>query len=245
MDERLPFWKRRDQLTVEGDCVLWGIRVVVPAKLRARVLDELHQGHPGIVRMKSLARSHVWWPDLDARLEERAKACLSCQEIKSVPQKALLHPWVWPQRLWQRVHIDFASPVRDEMLLVIVDVHSKWPEVYVMKSTTATQTIECLRDCFARFGIPEQLISDYGPQFTAEEFGHFLSRNGVKHTRRSPYHPSTNGAEERLVQTVKRVLKAGQRQGVSLKQSLASFLLQYCSTSHNTTGVSPCSLFLK
>ena len=69
-----------------------------------------------------------------------------------------------------------------------------------------------------------------GPQFISEEFQHFLASNGVKHLRCAPYHPSSNGAVERLVQTVKQALKSGQSQGVSLETSLATFLMQYRST---------------
>ena len=86
---------------------MWGIRVVVPQKLRQQVLDELHLGHPGVVRMKSLARSHVWWPDLDKDVESRAKSCVACQSIKNATTKALLHPWAWPTSPWERIHIDF------------------------------------------------------------------------------------------------------------------------------------------
>ncbi|KAL1436929.1 hypothetical protein MTO96_049226 [Rhipicephalus appendiculatus] len=57
-----------------------GTRVVVPAKLQGFVLDELHDGHPGIVRSKELARSYLWWPTLEADLERRIKSCASCQE---------------------------------------------------------------------------------------------------------------------------------------------------------------------
>ena len=60
--ELRPFWFRRFELTVEGECLLWGIRVVVPEKLRNKVLEELHKDHPGISRMKtSIARSYIWW----------------------------------------------------------------------------------------------------------------------------------------------------------------------------------------
>ena len=97
------------------------------------------------------------------------------------------------------------------MLLIIVDAHSKWPEVCVMDSTTSAKTIVALREVFARFGLPKQLVSDNGPQFTSVEFNQFLKTNGVKHIRSAPYHPATNGAAERLVQTVKRSLKAGHR----------------------------------
>lgn len=42
-----PYWRRRSELTIEGDCILWGMRVVIPEKLQEHVLWELHQGHQG------------------------------------------------------------------------------------------------------------------------------------------------------------------------------------------------------
>ncbi len=158
-DSLRPYWLKRTELTIESGCILWGVRVLIPARLRERVLDELHRGHQGIVRMKSLARSHVWWPGLDKDLEVRAKACTACQAIKNAPPKAPLHPWAWPTAPWLRIHADFAGPIFGKMLLVVTDAHSKWPEVCVMTSTTADRTIAALRDMFAQHGIPEQLVS--------------------------------------------------------------------------------------
>ena len=77
-----------------------------------------------------------------------------------------------------------------------------------MTSTTAERTIAELRNLFARYGIPEQVVTNTGPQFPSEEFKDFMNMNGVKHIRSFPYHTSTKGAAERLVQTVKRALKA-------------------------------------
>lgn len=68
--------------------------------------------------------------------------------------------------------------------------------VECMTLTTSTKTIEVLRSWFAIFGLPEELVSDNGPQFTSEEFELFLSKNGIKHNRVSPYHPASNGAAE-------------------------------------------------
>ncbi len=93
------------------------------------------------------------------------------------------------------------------MFLVAVDAYSKWPEVFLMKSTTVSKTIEHLRQMFAMYGLPEQVVSDNGPQFTSEEFAEFLKQNGVKHITSAPYHPSTNGLAERFVQSLKQALR--------------------------------------
>ena len=239
-----PFEPRRHELTVEDNCLLWGLRVVIPPKLRATVLRDLHRDHVGIVRMKSLARSYFWWPGLDEDIQKLVKSCQSCQAVKSAPSSAPLHPWAWPEHPWQRVHIDFAGPFKGRMFLLLVDAHSKWPEIHEMPATTADHTIALLRSVFAAFGLPEQVVFDNGPQFTSQEFANFLRSNGVTHIRTAPYHPSSNGAVERLVQTFKQAMKAGERDGLSLQHQLQSFLMTYRSTPHATTGLSPASLFL-
>ena len=180
-DTLLPYWRKRNELTLEEDSILWGIRVVVPKKLREWFLDELHLSHPGVVRMKALAHSHVWWPELDRHLEDRVKSCMACQSVKQAPPKAPLHPWAWPTAPWKRIHVDFAGPIMGKMLFVITDTHSKWPEVCVMSTTTSAKTIVVLRDLCARYGLPNQLVSDNGPQFTSDEFRQFCQSNGVKH----------------------------------------------------------------
>ena len=191
--------------------------------------------------MKELARSYVWWPRIDADIESTVSACIRCQENRHQPAKAPLHPWEWPAQPWQRVHIDFAGEFLSKMWLIVVDAYSKWPEVLPMTSTTAGKTIERLREVFARHGLPQQLVSDNGPQFTSDEFTHFLKSNGIKHIRTAPYHPATNGLAERFVQTFKTAMKSGD-ETVSLNTRLQQFLLCYRSTPHATTKASPSEL---
>lgn len=239
-----PYWNRHNELSVEDDCLLWGNRVIVPRRLQQEVLNELHQSHPGVVRMKALSRSYFWWPGLDQDIESRVKSCMECQSHQSTPPVAPLHPWSWPSHPWDRIHIDFAGPFMGKMYLIIVDAHSKWPEVIEMCNTTAISTIRELRKLFAAHGIPRQLVSDNGPQFIAAEFKAFTEGNGIKHIRSAPYHPSSNGLAERFVQTFKQSMKAGERRGPPMSERLSNFLLTYRVTPHSTTGQPPCELFL-
>jgi transposase InsO family protein len=76
-----------------------------------------------------------------------------------------------------------------------------------MKTTTSTKTIEALRMIFCRTGIPKQIVSDNGPQFTSGEFENFTKQNGIKHSKSAPFHPATNGLVERFVQTFKNSMR--------------------------------------
>ena len=240
-----PYWNHHNELCIEGGCLMLGARVVIPQRLQRKVLEELHRDHPGIVRMKSLARSYCWWSHMDQDIEAVVQACLPCQSNKNVPSVAPLHPWLWPSKPWVRIHIDFAGPFHKKMFMLIVDAHSKWPEIIEMPCTTASKTIEELRKLFSAYGLPEQVVTDNGPQFIAEEFAAFLRQNGIKHLKCTPYHPSSNGAVERLVQLFKKSLKASESDGRTLSQRLSSFLLTYRITPHATTNATPCELFLK
>lgn len=70
-DELKPYASRRDEITLEKECLMWGQRVIVPLKLQTEVLNKIHESHFGIVRMNSLARSVVWWPGIDDQLEKK------------------------------------------------------------------------------------------------------------------------------------------------------------------------------
>eukprot|EP00731_Ephydatia_muelleri_P006059 Em0003g307a len=243
-DELKPYVARKLELTLQDDCVLWGTRVVIPKRLQAPILEELHKDHAGICRIKALARSYVWWPGLDREVEQLVASCLPCQSVKNAPSVAPLHPWLWPAKPWQRIHVDFAGPVEKRMLMVVVDAHSKWPEVIEMTSTTSELTIQALRGLFAVHGLPDQLVSDNGPQFVSKEFQRFMKENGVQHTRCAPYHPSSNGLAERFVQTLKNALRRTKDIGRTFQHRLAGFLLAYRTTPHATTNVAPCELLM-
>ena len=117
-----------------------------------------------------------------------------------------------------------------------------------MSSTTSLKTSEVLRSLFSRYGIPEELVSENGPQLAAEEFTKFMRQNGIKFTRVPPYHPASNGAAERSVQIAKVALTKqvldGKASTLTLEHRLANFLILNRSTPHTVTGLSPAELFL-
>ncbi|GFR02412.1 uncharacterized protein K02A2.6 [Trichonephila clavata] len=164
---------------------------------------ELHSGHLGIVKMKAIVRSFVYWKNIDNDIEEAAKNCVDCVRYKADSTKAKVHYWEYPSMPWEHIHVDFAGPIFEHTFFLIVDAHFKWLEMYPMKTTTTMKTIECLRDSFARFGLPRVLVSDNGSQFTSYEFQRFMQRNGVKHKTSAPFKSSSNGQAERYVATLK------------------------------------------
>ena len=122
---------RQGQLTTEAGCILCEIRVVVPAKLRKQVLDELHAGHPGIVRMKSLARLHVLWPGIDTEIETLVHHCGTRQSIQNSqpPTYYLTSLGVAEQTVAMGPH-RFCWSFLGHMYLIVIDAHSKWLRGY-------------------------------------------------------------------------------------------------------------------
>ncbi|KAG8191123.1 hypothetical protein JTE90_010047 [Oedothorax gibbosus] len=223
--ELKPFFNRQHELSTHKGCILWGTRVVIPLEGREKVLQELHLSHPGIVKMKALARSHVWWPGIDEDIEKAVKRCVPCQMSRHSRPAAPVHPWEVSHAPWSRLHLDFAGPVLGgNTFLILVDAYSKWLEVVHMTSTTSLALIKVLRRIFATHGIPDSIVSDNQTTFTSLEFREFAERNQIRLIRVAPYHPSSNGQAERMVQTTKEALK--KMPGSDLNQKIASFVLR-------------------
>ena len=79
-DPCLELYARRSTvLSIDNGCLLCGSRIIIPRALRTVVEEEFHDEHLGVVRMKALARSFIWWPNLDRDLEDLARRCERCQ----------------------------------------------------------------------------------------------------------------------------------------------------------------------
>ncbi|XP_062713307.1 uncharacterized protein K02A2.6-like [Aedes albopictus] len=224
-----PFFAHRDALSVVKGCIMKSNRLVIPASFYQRILKQLHRGHPGMERMKAVARSHVYWPRIDDDIADYVKRCESCSIHSKTPPKVPLQSWPLAQSPWERIHIDFAGPLNGLHFLVVVDAFSKWPEICIVRNPTTSAVTEFLNELFARFGIPNVIVSDNGSQFTSEQFATFCRKNGVQHFRISPYHPQSNGQAERFVDTLKRSLRKI-NEGENISETLQTFLQVYRTT---------------
>ena len=237
-----PYFNRRNELTVLQGCILWGNKIIVPPQGRDSVTEELHDTHPGIVKMKNLARCYVWWPNIDKDLERRVNSCKKCQEYRHCSiDKQPLHPWEFPSKPWSRIHIDYAGPIEGQMFLVVIDAYSKWLEVIPTFGCSSKVTVSKLRHIFCTHGIPDIIVSDNGTAFTSEEFKDFITKNGIRHITSAPYHPATNGLAENAVKNFKTALKKCEG---SKDEILHRFLFDYRIMPHITTGVPPCELLM-
>lgn len=122
-----PYFKKRLELSVEDNVVLWGNRIVIPQVLRSKILQELHSTHQGVTGMKSIARSVLWWPNADSDIENMVRTCNVCIQNANMPAKSL-QPWPAATRVWSRIHLDYAGPVDGNMILIVQDAYSKWIE---------------------------------------------------------------------------------------------------------------------
>lgn len=231
----------RDGLSITNNILSFRDRTVVPLRCRPRILQMLHNAHPGIVRMKSLARCYAYWPGIDNEIKSVVEACSSCQAALKAPKKTCLSSWPTPPRPWFRAHADFAGPINGLWYLLIVDAYSKWPEVFTMATTTTTATVKALRETCARHGSMEKLVTDNGPQFASSSFEEFCNREMIEHIRTAPYMPMSNGQVERFVDSFKRALAKSRKIN---EEVIQEFLRSYRATPNERApfGLSPAEL---
>ena len=223
-EELKDFKKLENSLSTENGCVFYGLRVIIPSTLRNHILKLLHLGHFGMQRMKQLARSTVYWPRIDFDIENLCRKCTSCGQFQNKPDKPSIHPWMMPEKPWSRLHLDHAINFLGRNWLVLVDAYSKYPCIHPTTSTSSKSTTAILEQEFAHFGYPHTLVTDNATTFMSQEFQAWRKQRGIVHLTGAPYHPATNGAAERLIQSFKQALR---KSSLPPKEALQEFLMQY------------------
>lgn len=245
--EILPYYNIRNELYLWGDqCIGRGTRAVIPASLQGQVLQLIHEGHFGIVKCKQRMRALAWWPKVDEHCESFVRNCIACANSdKSASQSTVpLKPTPFPDSPWKELSIDIMGPIESaprgfRYLVVLHDFYSKWPEALASDNVDTKVITDFLQNRFATWGVPEKVVSDNGPQFISEEFESFMKVYGIEHKPTPIYSPQSNGAVERLNQTIKNLLQVGIKDGLQWRENLSNVLLAIRSTPHSTTKESP------
>ncbi|XP_028416269.1 uncharacterized protein K02A2.6-like [Dendronephthya gigantea] len=194
------YWNHKLELNENQGIILKDQKIVVPLALRRKILEKLHQGHQGIEKTKQRVRQTVFWPRINNDIEDLVSKCSYCQELRNANPKEPMKPHVVPQYPWQVVGTDIFH-WQDKDYLLVVDYYSRYWEVVKLTNMKAEYVITELRKIFSRHGIPEEIMSDNGPQYASREFQEFANAWDFKHVTSSPGYPRRNGLAERTVQT--------------------------------------------
>ena len=136
--------------------------VIAPQEHQCKVITMLHQTYRGMVRMKTMARLYVWWPNIKTSIETCCKASNVCP-VTAPALTANLSPWPLLDEPRDRIHVDFAGPFLGNMWILIMDAYSKWPSVVRMRNHPTTETITMAFDIlFTTWGCPKTIVSDNG-----------------------------------------------------------------------------------
>lgn len=178
---------------------------MIPPPLRSDILKRLHEGHQGISKCRARAKESVWWPGITAQIGQMVDRCELCQKYRIQNREPLLTTPV-PDRPWQKVGMDLFEWSKKRYLLII-DYFSRFVEIAELKNTLAEDVIRAVKETFARHGSAEIVVSDNGPQFSAQQFYQFAKDYQFTHITSSPRYPQANGEAERAVRTIKDLWK--------------------------------------
>ena len=143
---------------------------------------------------------------MDKELTDYVLSCPICKKHRSANAKEPLMPHEIPLRPWQNISCDIFA-FGNQQYLITADAFSRHFEIDLLPSTKSITVIRKLKVHFSRFGIPEQLKTDNGPQFTSDEFSKFAKEWHFTHGTSSPNHQSSNGLSEIYVKHAKRILR--------------------------------------
>jgi hypothetical protein len=242
------FWQYRETLYVVDGVVMYGDRVVIPARLRKEVLDNLHGAHQGTSQMLARASTTVFWPGISVDVQRVRDECEACGRM--APSQRTTHPVapIVPTSPFEAVATDYFD-LAGNHYLIVVDRLTNWADVRRAKPKTneagSQGLLDLFREVFRNYGVPAEISSDGGPEYTSNEFDTFLKNWGVRHRLSSAHHPSSNGRAEVAVKMVKRALRENcGPEGEVDNDKVTRALLNLRNTPDRDSGQSPAQLLL-
>ena len=194
-------------------------QIVVPNCYRQEILHMAHElpvaGHLGINKTQDRILQHFFWPGLRRDVAEFVKTCHTCQMVGKPNQKikpAPLQPIPAIGEPFSKVIIDCVGPLPNtrsgnNYLLTIMCTATRFPEAIPLRKITSQAIVKALTKFFTLFGMPKELQSDQGSNFTSGVFQKAMYQLGINHYTSSAYHPQSQGALERYHQTLKTMIK--------------------------------------
>ena len=217
----------------------------MPEALRERTLSIAHEYHTGITRTKALLKEKTWWPGMSEQIENLIKTCVACTSVSKPNIQPMGHNTTPLREPWEKVHIDLCGPFPNGMYIFgIIDSCSRWPELYLTKSTNTSSLIKKLLHCFSIHGFPLEIVSDNGSNLVSANMAEFCQEYNIKHKKATPLHPQANAEIERFYENVSKFVKTLNVEGRNWENELFLFLLSYRNTPHTTTGISPAKLLM-
>ncbi|XP_037930506.1 uncharacterized protein K02A2.6-like, partial [Teleopsis dalmanni] len=202
----MPYYNIKDDLSFINQLLLKNNRIIIPHQLRHKTLNSLHEGHMGIQRCQNLAKSSVYWPNINHDIFNLVSSCEICAKYKNCNGKQELLPHDIIELPWYKVACDIFEFEKKQYLLV-VDYYSKYIEIDILNmGYSSKHVITKLKSIYARHGIPKIFVSDNGPPYNSKEFNQFCNDWSIEHITSSPHFPRSNGMAERSVQIVKKLL---------------------------------------
>jgi transposase InsO family protein len=191
-------------------------RPVVPPEFRRQVFASVHGlAHAGTRATCRLINSRFVWPGLAADVKEWCRECTNCNRAKVTQQETTtVQKILVPEERFSHVHVDLVGPLPPSSggfthLLTIVDRSTRWPEACLLKGTATEDVLEAfITTWVARYGVPAQITSDRGPQFTSARWTSWCKEKGILHTPTTAFHPQANGMVERLHRQIKDAVRA-------------------------------------
>ena len=183
-----PYFPYRHDLTTDDELIYKAHNILIPPKLRSETLCKLHHSHQGIEKTKRLARESIFWPGISKQIEDHVSQCETCLENATSNAREPLKPRAIPQRPWQKVGTDLFE-WKGKPHLIVVDYYSRYPEVGELRDAKARTVISKTKSIFNKHGIPDEVISDNGPQYSSHEYKEFASDYDFTHTTISLRYP--------------------------------------------------------